>query len=72
MTSNHHAAQRVGIAGLGTIGRALARALDAGALPGLTLGAVSVRDSMKANQWMQQTLSRPVDCVDFESDRRRP
>lgn len=67
MTSNHPAAQRVGIAGLGTIGRTLARALDAGALPGLTLGAVSVRDSMKASQWMQQTLSRPVDCVDFEA-----
>jgi len=67
MTFNHPAVQRVGIAGLGTIGRALARSLDAGDLPGLTLGAVSVRDAMKADQWIQQTLSSPVDCVDFDA-----
>ncbi|MFN5511401.1 MAG: NAD(P)-dependent oxidoreductase, partial [Burkholderiales bacterium] len=67
MTFNHPASQRVGIAGLGTIGRALARALDAGDLPGLTLGAGSVRDAMKAGQWMRQSLARPVDCVDFDA-----
>jgi aspartate dehydrogenase len=63
----HRSAQRVGIAGLGTIGRALARALDAGDLPGLALDAVAVHDSAKAGAWMREHLARPVDGVDFES-----
>jgi aspartate dehydrogenase len=58
---------RVGIAGLGTIGKTLARALDRGQLPGLALTAISVRDAAKATEWMNETLAHPVECVDFES-----
>lgn len=58
---------RVGIAGLGTIGKTLARALDRGQLPGLALTAISVRDAAKATEWMNETLAHPVDCVDFEA-----
>jgi aspartate dehydrogenase len=65
MNTPPHTTQRVGIAGLGTMGKALALALDRGELPGLALGAVSVQDDVKARQWMQAQLSRPVDCVDF-------
>lgn len=57
----------VGIAGLGTIGQALARALDAGELPGLALGAVSARDGGKAGHWMAEHLARPAACVDVET-----
>lgn len=49
------------------MGKALARALDKGALPGMALGAVSAKDGAKANQWMREHLLRPVDCVDFDS-----
>lgn len=38
----------VGIAGLGAIGLAVARRIDAGDLPGITLNAVAVRDEAKA------------------------
>lgn len=38
---------RVGIAGLGAVGKALAQALDNG-IPGLTLAAIGVRDEAKA------------------------
>jgi aspartate dehydrogenase len=38
---------RVGIAGLGTVGKALARALDDG-IPGLVLSAIAVRDEARA------------------------
>lgn len=67
MTAQLRSPQRVGIAGLGTMGRALARALDQGELPGLALAAVSVKDSGKAALWMDQHLSDTVDCVDFAS-----
>ena len=59
------APQAVGIAGLGTMGRALARALDAGELPGLRLGAVSAHNPEPARAWMQARLRQVVDCVDF-------
>jgi aspartate dehydrogenase len=59
--------RQVGIAGLGTMGKALARALDQGELPGLALGAVSVHSTEKAVQWMEEHLARPVDCVGFEA-----
>jgi aspartate dehydrogenase len=39
---------KVAIAGLGAIGLPVARSLDAGAIPGLTLAAISVRDEAKA------------------------
>ena len=45
MTSN---ARTVAIGSLGTIGLAVARAVAAGELPGLTLGAVAARDHAKA------------------------
>jgi aspartate dehydrogenase len=67
MTGVSHPAQRLGIAGLGTIGKALARALDAGQLPGFALEAVIARDPSAAGQWMGEQLSSPVDCVDFEA-----
>lgn len=43
---------KVAIAGLGAIGLPLARRLDAGDVPGLTLVAVSVRDEAKARKAM--------------------
>jgi aspartate dehydrogenase len=49
---------RVAIAGLGTIGRALARALDDG-VPGLALGAVAARDAGKAQAWLD---AEGIDC----------
>lgn len=67
MTQDSPPPQRLGIAGLGTIGKALARALDAGQLPGFALEAVSARDPSAARQWMGEHLSSPVDCVDFEA-----
>jgi aspartate dehydrogenase len=39
---------KLGIAGLGAIGKAVARAVDAGSVPGIQLAAVSVRDQAKA------------------------
>ena len=44
---------RVAIAGLGAIGRALARRLADG-VPGLTLAGVAVRDRAKAEAWMAE------------------
>lgn len=35
---------RIGIAGFGAIGQSVAKSLDAGALPGVTLAAIAVRD----------------------------
>ena len=49
---------RVAIAGLGTIGRALARALDDG-VPGLALAAVAARDAGKARAWLD---AEGIDC----------
>lgn len=56
--------QRVAIAGLGSIGRALARKLDEG-IPGITLTAVSARNEAKANAFLD-TLSRKVPIVAIE------
>jgi aspartate dehydrogenase len=41
---------KLGIAGLGAIGKAVVRAVDGGAVPGIRLAAVSVRDRAKARQ----------------------
>jgi aspartate dehydrogenase len=49
---------RVAIAGLGAIGRALARRLADG-VPGLTLAGVAVRDRAKAEAWMAE---QGIDC----------
>ena len=50
MTAGHTDKQplRLGLAGLGAIGLAVARRVDAGELPGLALAAVSARDREKA------------------------
>jgi aspartate dehydrogenase len=56
--------QRVAIAGLGAIGRAIARRLDAG-LPGLRLTAVAVRDPQRAEAFLK-TLSRPPVLVTLD------
>jgi aspartate dehydrogenase len=44
---------RVAIAGLGAIGRALARRI-AGGVPGIELSCVAVRDKAKAQDWLEQ------------------
>ena len=67
MTHVSNPPQRLGIAGLGIIGKALAQALEAGQLPGFALEAVTARDASAAGQWMGEHLSIPVDCVDFEA-----
>jgi aspartate dehydrogenase len=67
MTHVSHPPQRLGVVGLGTIGKALARALNAGQLPGFELEAVTARDASAAAQWMGEHLSSPVDCVDFQA-----
>ena len=43
--------QRIGIAGLGVIGRTVARKL-AGGIPGLTLSAIATRNHAKAADWL--------------------
>src|SRR5436190_1257511 len=44
---------RIAIAGLGTIGRTLARRLADG-MPGLTLACVAARDEEKARGWLDE------------------
>src|SRR5262245_16714364 len=41
---------KLGIAGLGAIGLPVARAVDAGSVPGIRLAAAAVRDHAKARQ----------------------
>lgn len=53
-------ATRVAIAGLGAIGRALARRI-AGGVPGLSLAGVAVRDRVKAEAWLaEQGIACPI------------
>ena len=52
------ASTRIAVAGLGAIGRALARRLAQG-LPGLELACVAVRDRGKAEAWMRE---EGIDC----------
>ena len=60
---------RVGIAGLGAIGRAVARRLAAGDLPGLTLAAVASGDRAKARAWLDAAgIDRPVVALDAFPD----
>ncbi len=51
--------QTVAIAGLGAIGLKVARVLDAGGIPGLTLAAVAVRDEAKARRALADFRSPP-------------
>lgn len=50
---------RIGIAGLGEIGRTLAGAIASGTLPGLELTAVAARDGAKAQAWL---AGRGISC----------
>ena len=60
---------RVGIAGLGAIGRAVARRLAAGDLPGLSLAAVASGDGAKARAWLDEAgIERPVVAPDAFPD----
>ena len=54
----------VGIGSFGTIGRQVARVLDSGHLPGLSLGMVSARDKARAADRMQN-FGSPVPVVDL-------
>lgn len=54
--------RNVGVAGLGVIGRAVCRALDAG-LPGLRLAGALARDREKAERFLKG-LDRPVPFLD--------
>jgi aspartate dehydrogenase len=55
---------RVAIAGLGAIGRTLARRLAAG-LPGLDLAGVAARDHAKAQAWLdEEQIACPVVALD--------
>jgi aspartate dehydrogenase len=58
---------RVAIAGLGTVGRAVARALDGGAIPGLTLTAVAVRDAGKARAELAGFAQPPEILTAFDA-----
>ena len=65
MTSNATGrVKRIGIAGLGTVGKALALAIDKG-IPGTTLTAVSARNIQAATDWAGQ-LTRPVEVLALE------
>jgi aspartate dehydrogenase len=55
---------RVAIAGLGAVGRTLARRLSAG-IPGLELACVSARDEAKARAWLEaEKIACPVVPLD--------
>jgi aspartate dehydrogenase len=55
---------RVAIAGLGAVGRTLARRLSAG-IPGLELACVSARDQAKARAWLEaEKIACPVVPLD--------
>jgi aspartate dehydrogenase len=59
---------RVGIAGLGAIGRSVARAIAAG-VPGLTLSAIAARDTEKARNWLAENkLDAPLISIDQMPD----
>ena len=45
---------RVGIAGLGAIGRTVARALHQGTIPKMELAGVAVRDTAKAQSFLKE------------------
>jgi aspartate dehydrogenase len=49
---------KVGIAGLGTIGKVIARKLTAGDIPGVELDSVAVRDPVKAQDFLDGIGSR--------------
>lgn len=58
---------RIGIAGLGNVGRAVAKALDDG-IPGLTLSAIGVRDEAKARASVSLKSNSVFTTVDLLAD----
>ena len=54
---------RIGVAGLGAIGRQVCRAVDEG-IPGLTLGGVTARDRERAERFLK-TLTAPPPFLDL-------
>ncbi|OBR48416.1 aspartate dehydrogenase [Paraburkholderia tropica] len=56
---------KIGVAVLGTVGKALAKALDAG-IPGLALAGVAARNVETAQAWSAQ-LAAPVPVLSFEA-----
>ncbi len=59
------ATTRIGIAGLGAIGRTLARRIASGDLPGLDLAAVAVGDAAKARAWLdREGIGCPIVSLD--------
>jgi len=56
---NAGAQVKLGIAGLGAIGMAVARAIDAGTVPGIRLVAVAARDQVKAGKAIEGFRSAP-------------
>lgn len=57
--------RRVGVVGLGVIGRAVSRALDAG-IPGLRLTAALARDTARADAFLR-ALATPVPRLDLDA-----
>src|SRR6266542_4210384 len=55
---------KVGIAGLGAIGRQVCRALDAG-IPGLTLAGATARDRERAERFLK-TRAAPPPLLDLD------
>ena len=51
---------RVGIAGLGAVGKKVAAALDAGGIPGMVLSAIAVRDEARARASLSLQAATPV------------
>lgn len=51
---------RLGIGGLGAIGMTVARAVDAGGIPGIRLAAVSARDQGRARERIAGLASKPA------------
>jgi aspartate dehydrogenase len=62
--AQHRPDIQLGIAGIGAVGTAVARAVDAGRVPGIRLAAAAVRDQAKARQVIS-TFQRQPDLVDL-------
>ncbi len=57
--------KNIAIAGLGEIGKTIARKLAAGGLPGLALAAIAARDQAKARAWLDgEGISCPLVSLD--------
>ena len=54
-------AYTLAIAGLGAIGLKVARAVDAGAVPGITLTAVSAKDIARLSSTFEAAIADPRD-----------